>query len=450
MAEQKTWGIIGGGMLGMTLALRLSQKGQKVTIFESADKVGGLTSSWQMQDLNGEMIQWDRFYHVILMSDLNTRKILKEIGLENDLCWVETKTGFYSDGKLYSMSNLVEFFKFPPINLIDKFRLGFTIFAASKIKNWQKLEQIPVEEWLKKWSGKRVFEKIWLPLLKAKLGDNYKNTSAAFIWSTIQRMYAARKSGLKKEMFGYVNGGYEKINNRFAKHLEKMGVEFKYNSKVSAVNKPARRAGGEIDGNLISISSDNSTYKFDNVISTLSSKESVKMAAQLTDSEKQQHEAIKYLGVICPSVLLTKQISPYYVTNITDSWPPFTGVIEMTALIDKKETKGNHLVYLPKYVNPDDDLFEKSDDELRKIFLDSLFKMYPNLSLDDLNFWGTSKARVVFALPTINYSKKVPKVTTSLGNYYIINSAQIINGTLNVNETIQVAESKLKEILKDE
>jgi protoporphyrinogen oxidase len=111
MAEQqKTWGIIGGGMLGMTLALRLSQKGYKVTILESAAKAGGLTSSWQMQDLNGEMIQWDRFYHVILMSDLNTRKILKEIGLENDLRWVETKTGFYSDGKLYSMSNLIEFY----------------------------------------------------------------------------------------------------------------------------------------------------------------------------------------------------------------------------------------------------------------------------------------------------------------------------------------------------
>jgi hypothetical protein len=55
----------------------------------------------------------------------------------------------------------------------------------------------------------------------------------------------------------------------------------------------------------------------------------------------------------------------------------------------------------------------------------------------------------VFALPTINYSKKVPGVTTSLGNYYIINSAQIINGTLNVNETILVAETKLKEILNN-
>lgn len=438
MTGQKTWGIIGGGMLGMTLALRLAERGDKVTIFESADKAGGLTSSWQ---LNG--VIWDKFYHVILMSDLNTRRILKEIGLENECNWVETKTGFYSDGKLYSMSNLVEFFKFPPINLIDKFRLGLTIFAASKIKNWHKLENIPVADWLTKWSGKRVFEKIWLPLLKAKLGENYKNTSAAFIWATIQRMYAARKSGLKKEMFGYVNGGYEKINNEFAKHLQNLGVEFKYNLKVIAVNK-------EISGNVILATSDNSTYHFDYVISTLSSKESVKIAPQLTDREKQQHEAIKYLGVICPSVLLTKEISPYYVTNITDTWPPFTGIIEMTALIDKKETKGNHLVYLPKYVNPDDELFDKDDKELQEIFLGPLYKMYPYITEKDLHFWGVSKARIVFALPTINYSKKVPQVTTSLGNYFIINSAQIINGTLNVNETIQVAETKLKEILKDE
>jgi protoporphyrinogen oxidase len=437
MTEEKTWGIVGGGILGMTLALRLSQQGYKVTIYESAEKVGGLTSSWNLGD-----VVWDRFYHVILMSDLNTRKILKEIGLENDLRWVETKTGFYSDGKLYSMSNLVEFFKFPPINLVDKFRLGLTIFAASKIKNWQRLENIPVADWLIKWSGKRVFEKIWLPLLNAKLGDNYKNTSAAFIWATIQRMYAARKSGLKKEMFGYVTGGYEKINSRFAAYLSENGVEFKYHSKVKAVNK-------QITKKIEIICEDNSSKVFDNVVSTLSSKESVKIAEELTASEKQKHNDIKYLGVVCPSVLLKKSISPYYVTNITDSWPPFTGIIEMTTLIDKEETKGNHLVYLPKYVDPDDELFDKDEKEVRQLFLGSLYKMYPNLLDDDLNFWGVSKARIVFALPTINYSKKVPGVTTSLGNYYIINSAQIINGTLNVNETIQVAETKLKEILNN-
>jgi protoporphyrinogen oxidase len=435
MPNKGNWAIIGGGMLGMTLALRLSQEGHEVTIYESAAKVGGLTSSWEM---DGAV--WDRFYHVILMSDLNTRKILKEIGLENDLRWVETKTGFYSGGKLYSMSNIIEFFKFPPINLIDKFRLGSTIFMASKIKNWQRLENILVADWLTRWSGKRVFEKIWLPLLKAKLGDNYKNTSAAFIWTTIQRMYAARKSGLKKEMFGYVSGGYEKVNQRFAEHLLESGVNIQYNTSVNSVKKTSN--------GILEVITENKTQTFDHVISTLSSQASVMIAGEMTGAEKQKHRDVKYLGVICPSILLKKAISPYYVTNIIDTWPPFTGIIEMTALIDKKEVNNKHLIYLPKYVNHDDPLFEKNDAELQKIFLDALFKMYSAITEDDLLFWGVSKARVVFALPTLNYSKKIPGITTSIDNYFIVNSAQIINGTLNVNETIQVAETKLKEILK--
>ncbi len=91
----------------------------------------------------------------------------------------------------------------------------------------------------------------------------------------------------------------------------------------------------------------------------------------------------------------------------------------------------------------------KNDAEIREIFLGALFKMYPELSEDDVLFWGVSKARIVFALPTLGYSKNVPGINTSINNFYIINSSQIINGTLNVNETIQVAENKLKEILSN-
>jgi protoporphyrinogen oxidase len=153
--------------------------------------------------------------------------LLEELKLKDEMNWVETKTGFYTDGKLYSMSNSIEFLKFPPLSLIDKFRLGLTIFYASKVKNWKRLEKIYVADWLRKWSGKNTFEKIWLPLLRAKLGENYQHTSASFIWSTIQRMYAARKTGLKKEMFGYVEGGYARILDTFTKHLEQQGVRSK-------------------------------------------------------------------------------------------------------------------------------------------------------------------------------------------------------------------------------
>ncbi len=44
-------------------------------------------------------------------------------------------------------------------------------------------------EWLRRWSGNSTYEKIWLPLLKAKLGDAYQRASASFIWAYIDRMY---------------------------------------------------------------------------------------------------------------------------------------------------------------------------------------------------------------------------------------------------------------------
>jgi protoporphyrinogen oxidase len=432
----KSWGVIGGGIMGMTLALRLAQKGYKVTILENSSKLGGLTGAIEMDGL-----VWDRFYHVILMSDIYTRKIINEIGLEEQLKWVETKTGFFSDGKLYSMSNIIEFLKFPPINLFDKFRLGLTIIAASLIKDWKRMEGIPVEIWLKRWSGKWVFEKIWLPLLKAKLGDHYKETSASFIWATIQRMYAARRTGLKKEMFGYVSGGYDKINEAFGKKLKSQGVTIVLNTQVTRIIKEK--------SNLIEIATaDKNTYEFDELISTLPSDISVKIAPLLTKEEIEKHMAIKYLGVVCPSILLRRPVSKYYVTNIIDSWTPFTGIIEMTALVDPKELGNRSLVYLPKYVEPENELFKKNSDELREYFLEPLYKMYPEFSDSDVTFWNVSSARRVFALPTLHYSEKLPSVTTSLKGYYIINSAQIINGTLNVNETVHIAESKLEEILK--
>jgi len=48
----KSWGIIGGGMLGMTLALRLRQAGHQVTLLESAAQVGGLADSWKIGEVN--------------------------------------------------------------------------------------------------------------------------------------------------------------------------------------------------------------------------------------------------------------------------------------------------------------------------------------------------------------------------------------------------------------
>ena len=459
----KNIAIIGSGFLGLTLALRLAESGAKVTVYESAPEIGGLASAWQIGD-----VVWDKHYHVTLLSDAFTRKIVEEIGLGDEFEWVETKTGFYTDGKLVSMSNSLEFLKFPPLDLVSKFRLGATIFYASKVKDWKSLEKISVEDWLTKLSGKKTFEKMWKPLLKAKLGLAYKETSAAFIWATIQRMYAARNSGLKKEMFGYVRGGYARVLERFGEHLKEKGVEIRLNARVENVEKigdkvkvstaeNADKYRAEVKLNAmqnysgISVRSVNAmvnSSEFDAVILTCPSNVAAKICPQLNGDEKRKLENIKYQGIVCASVLMKKSLSNFYVTNITDE-TPFTGIIEMSALVSKAEFGGSALVYLPKYVAPDDELFEKSDAEIEDIFLDALEKMYAHFKREDVLAFKISRVRQVFPLPTIDYSANVPNVETSLENVFVVNSAQIMNGTLNVNETVMLAEKFFENYLQN-
>src|SRR5690606_6555873 len=131
----RRWGVVGGGVLGLALAQRLVERGQQVTVLESAPEIGGLASAWQIGD-----VTWDRHYHVTLLSDLRLRKLLRQLDLEQDMQWVETKTGFFTDGRLHSMSNTLEFLKFPPLRLLDKLRLGLTIFMAARRKDWKSLE----------------------------------------------------------------------------------------------------------------------------------------------------------------------------------------------------------------------------------------------------------------------------------------------------------------------
>jgi len=435
--EKKKFGIVGGGIMGMTLAHRLVQEGYEVTVFEGAPELGGLVSPWKMGD-----VEWDKFYHVILLSDFRTRQLLKELDLEDQINWVETKTGFYINRKLYSMSDTFEFLRFPTLNLYDKFRLAVTILLASKIKNWKRLEKIPVTTWLKKWSGEKTWNNVWLPLLRAKLGDSYQRTSAAFIWATIQRLYGARRSGLKKEMFGYVLGGYKRILQAFTRKLNDEGVVIRTNHKVEEIITNQ-------SGQPSILFSNGKRYDFDNVIVTLPSGLASKVCKGLNEEELMLHNNIEYLGVLCLAVLLDKSISPYYITNITDTWVPFTGVIEMSALVDKKHFGGNALVYLPKYVSSDDPIFEKSDDEISESFTSILLEMYPWLKEENIKFKGVGRAKHVMTVLTLEYSEKLPEIKTSMPGVYIINSAHIKDGTLNVNETIRVAETKLKELLNN-
>jgi protoporphyrinogen oxidase len=422
-------------MLGMTLAHRLAQQGRRVTLYESSNDLGGLAGAWALGD-----VVWDKHYHVTLLSDTYLRRLLGELGLEREMRWVETKTGFYTDAGLYSMSNTAEFLTFPPLGLISKLRLGATIFYASRIKDWRRLESIPVADWLRRWSGRRTFEKIWLPLLRAKLGENYKDTSAAFIWTTIARMYAARRTGLKKEMFGYVPGGYARITGRFAEVLRAEGVGLK-------AGRTVRRVESSPDGAVRLYLSGGEVAEHSRVVLTVPCSVAAGLCPQLGEDEKARLGGIRYQGILCASVLLRKPLANYYVTNITSEWVPFTAVIEMTALVDRSYFNGLSLVYLPKYLAQDAKEFNLSDEEIKDRFVAALLRMYPHLTPEDVVCFQVSRVRRVLPLPVINYSRRLPTMSTSLPGVEIVNSAHILNGTLNVNETVRLAEDAARGLL---
>jgi len=419
-------GIVGGGMLGMTLALRLRDLGHDVTLIEAAPTAGGLVQS---QTIGG--YRWDRFYHVTLLSDQHLHALLDELGLGPLLRWGTTRTGFYTDGRLQSLSNSLEFLAFPALSLVDKARLAATIVRASRMRDWRPLEQVPVETWLRRWSGDRTFDRIWLPLLKSKLGDNYRITSAAFIWATIARMYAARRSGLKREMFGYVDGGYERVLQEFGRRLEARGVALRCGDPVASVADDGDGVRVRLVGGA--------EHTFDRLVLTVPCPRVVALCPQLTPAERARLGRVVYQGIVCASALLRRPLGGYYITNITDDMP-FTAVIEMTALVDRARFGGQSLVYLPRYLTQDSAFWQASDAEVRSTFLAALGRMYPDLRPEDVTAFQVARVLEMLAITTLDYSHSAcPELETSLPNVFFVNSAQIVNGTLNVNETIALA-----------
>ncbi len=426
MRPKTTIAIVGGGLLGMTLALRLARAGRAVTLIEAAPELGGLAAPWEI----GE-VTWDRYYHVMLESDTALRGLLEDLDLDCDVRWTTTRTAFFTDGKLHEFSGVRDFLRFKPLRLHEKLRLGLAILYASRLTDGKRLERITARAWLTKLCGERVYTTIWQPLLRAKVGAREADVSAAFIWAIIRRLYGARDVKSKAERFGYVRGGYARIIGRFEERLRSEGVNIRTATRVGAIVR------GESGVNVHLL--DGTTEPFDEAVITAPAPLAKTLVPELNASERERLEGIAYGGIVCASMLLDIPLSPHYVTNITDSWVPFTAVISMNAIVDDETFGGRNLVYLPKYVTPDDPFFEHSDEAIRARFLPALVRMHPQLRPEHVHAFRVSRTRNVFPVTTLNYSENVLPFATSVPNIWLVNASQIVNGTLAANQTIGLA-----------
>lgn len=426
------WCVVGGGMLGLDIARQLAGRGHRVEVWEASTRLGGLAAPWQIGD-----VVWDRFYHVIAGADSTLLALLRTIGIDGEIQWIKAQTGFYTGGRLHRFSTVPDFARFPALTPLQKARLALTILYASRITDWRPLEDVTAVQWLTQLSGRQVVERIWLPLLRAKLGENAERVSAAFIWTIIRRMYGARQTNTKQECFGVVRDGYARVLSALLTHLQSLRIELFTQRAVASIESSS--GGAKVyDGNGV-------CERFDGVVVTVPAPQAVRCCPQLSAEERQRLCDIEYQGVICASLLLRQPLSPFYITNITDP-APFTAVIEMDALTGTQPFAGSALVYLPKYVAAGDAAFELDDDALKAMFVGALLRMYPTLSLDDVVTVRIARARHVLPLSTLGYSQRVPAFITSVPNLYIANSSQIVNGTLNVNQTLMLAQTAMEAI----
>ena len=98
-------------------------------------------------------------------------------------------------------------------------------------------------------------------------------------------------------------------------------------------------------------------------------------------------------------------------------------------------------IELLRYAAADDAVFAKSDDEIKQSCLAALARMYPHFRPEEVQAFRVSRVKQVFALSTLGYSTRVPPVATSVAGLSIVTSAQIVNGTLNVNEANTTADT---------
>jgi protoporphyrinogen oxidase len=364
--------------------------------------------------------------------------LIEDLGIGDDLIWNKSSTGLYAAGTLHSVSSTSEFLRLPSLRLVDKFRLGITMLYASRVSNWERLEKISAQKWLSRWSGRRTYRQFWRPLLRSKLGNNADKASAAFIWAIMKRLYKARTSGAKVEKLGFVRGGYAQILDALAAAVVAAGVDLISEARVESV----RQSGSGVTITL----ADGIQHLFDKVIMTPAAPVVAKVVADLAPQEREKLERIVYQGIICVSLILDRPLGGFYVTNITDDGFPFTGVIEMTALVDPATFDGHTLIYLPRYTTADDEAWNWSDDEIVTRFVKSLQRMYPDLETANVKEAKVSRVRNVLAVSVVNHSSSIPPVWTSVPNVAIVSSAQILHGTLNVDETLGVIENALPEL----
>jgi protoporphyrinogen oxidase len=400
--------IVGGGMMGLTLGLRLARRGYRVVVHERDPYLGGLSGESAVAGVPVE-----RFYHCVLPADGSLLALLDEIGLGGEVGWTKTRTGFFHDRRLLEMTSTADFFRFPALHLSDRIRLGWTIAYCASRSQGDRFDREPIGPFLRRHGGTRLFEAIWEPLLVAKLGSDYDRFAASFIWATVKRMLSARQAGGNAEKLGFVQGRYGKVFAALRSSLEARGGTVVTGSAVSGISRGTGSEPGwslQVDGDDVPASG---------IILCVPAPVAATWVRPLLPECAGRLDEVQYLGVVCEVLVMKRPLSPYYILNLTDRSIPLTGVIEMSNLTGVGEFDGKSVVYLPRYRDQASALWNRGDEEIHEESVAGLSRMFPGFRSDDIIGWQVNRARHVQPVHPVGWADRIPPVRLAPGLAYL-------------------------------
>ena len=432
MSDKPRIAVVGAGILGTVLALRLAEAGASVTVVERAPSAGGLAGR---MDLGGHRV--DRFYHVIVPSDERMIALAEELGLADDLSFSPVGAGFFVDGRMYPFNGIGDFLRFPPLSPAARTRLAWFVAQCQLRDNFAPLEDKALVDWLTRHCGKEVVQRIWKPLLNSRFDSNYDELPATYLWARTNRMRSARQGG-GSEMMGCLKGGHERLVDAVVARAQELGVEFRLGAGVQGLSFDPE------DG-VTGVTVDGEYLPFALTIPTL---QPPALAHLLPESLHGLLHAYpkRYLGCVCLVMKVRRSVLPYYSVNICDP-TPITTVVETSHVVGTEHTDGLRLLYLPKYCEESAAEFSEDDQSIYRRFTAMLARLSPEFSHEDVVDWTVQRARLVEPVHARGHEPRVAPVWPDVPGLALASASQVYPRLLNGESIVQMAERVASEAI---
>jgi protoporphyrinogen oxidase len=415
-------GIIGAGFGGMAAAYDLRKAGHEIIIYESANYVGGLASGFKEPHWDWSV---EKFYHHWFQSDSSMLGLIEELGLKDKVIFPRPYTVLLHNGKWYPFDSILKALLFPGLGFgLDKIRFGFVGLYLRLTNNWKGLEQFTADEWMRKYAGSAVYEKMWKPLLVGKFGPFYKDVNMAWMWARLK----ARTTRL-----GTFEGGFQKFADLFAEKLRGMGVEIRPGTQVRFI-KRNQAQGLLIDAGGI-------VESFDKVLVTTSPNLMAKFAPDLPEHYLKGLLDLKSMGAVVMVLSLKHQLSKegYYWFNLPkDAGYPMLALVEHTNFVPKEHFGSDHIVYAGDYLEVGHEYFSMSDEELLDRFMPALKKFNPEFSRDWVKKVWVNKTNYAQPVPLVNHSKNIPTIQTPIEGLYFASMSQVYPWDRGTNFAVEI------------